>query len=116
MNAQILSKRSAFTMRRLVLAAIGISFFVLSTTTFGADLRTDHPSAVATAPARRYAIPAHPTDPPLVNAQTSPAFVDRLYKDLMAWTSPPCLSATNNASRRGPLSELSFSAVTGQAQ
>ena len=92
MSAQILPKRSAFIMRRLALAAIGISFFVLSTTTFGADLRTDHPSAVATAPAAGYATPARPTDPSLVNAPTSPAFVDGLYKELMAWNPLPCLS------------------------
>jgi hypothetical protein len=83
-------------MRRLALAAIGISFFVLSATTLGADLRAADPSAVATALAGR-ATPARPTDPPATNAE----FVDGLYKELMEWTPPPCLSAPNDASLRG---------------
>ena len=92
MSTQILPKRCALALRRLALAAVGISFFVLSATAFGADLRTANPSAVVTAPAERHATPTHPTDPPAINAKTSPAFVDGLYKELMEWTPPPCLS------------------------
>jgi hypothetical protein len=101
MSAQILAKRRTLAMRRMGLAAIGISFLVLSATTFGADLRIADPSAVATAPAGHHATPAHPADPSAINAQTSRAFVDELYKELMDWTPPPCLSATNDASLRG---------------
>jgi hypothetical protein len=100
MSAQILPELRAVAMRRLALA-IGISFFVLSATTLGADLRTADPSAVATALAGRHATVAHPTDPPAINAKTPPDFVDGLYKELMEWTPPPCLSATNDASLRG---------------
>ena len=87
MSTQSLPKSFAPTMRRLALAAIGTSFLVLSTTTFSADL----PNAVDTVPAGRYATPARPIDPPVVNARTSPTFVDRIYKELMDWTPPPCL-------------------------
>ena len=89
MSTQILPKRCALALRRLALAAVGISFFALSATTLGADFRTADPSAVATASAERHATP---TDPPAINAKTSPAFVDGLYKELMEWTPPPCLS------------------------
>ena len=89
MNAQILPKRRTLPMRRLALAAIGISFFAWSVSTLGADLRSADPSAVA--PAARHATPTYPTDPPAINAETSPAFVDGLYKELMGWTPPPCL-------------------------
>jgi hypothetical protein len=92
MSTRILPNCFTLTMRRSALAAIGIGLFVLSTTESGADLRTDHPSAVDTAPAGRYATPARPIHPPVVNARTSPAFVDRIYRELMDWTPPPCLS------------------------
>ena|SRR5215471_19911073 len=101
MSAQILAERCTLAMRRMALAAIGISFLVLSATTFGADLRIADSSVVATAPAGHHATPAHPADPPAINAQTSQAFVDGLYKELLDWTPPPCLSATNDASLRG---------------
>ena len=101
MTTQILAKRCGLAMRRLVLAAIGISFFGLSATTLGADLRAADPSTVATAPAGRHATLAHPTDPPAVNAKASPAFVDQLYNELMEWSPPRCLSATNDASLLG---------------
>jgi hypothetical protein len=100
MSAQIFPERCALAMRRLALAAIAISFFVLSATTLGADLRTADPSAVATALAGR-ATPAHPTDLPAINAKTPSEFVDGLYKELVEWTPPPCLSATNDVSLRG---------------
>src|SRR5437660_6090250 len=99
MSAQILGKRRTLAMRRLALAAIGLSFFVLSGTTLGADIGTAKPSAVAAAPGGRHAT-AHPTEPPAINAKTTSAFLDGLYKELMEWTPPPCLSATRDASLR----------------
>ena len=99
MSAQILGKGRTLAMRRLVLAAIGVSFFVLSGTTFGADVGIANPSAVAAAPGGRHAT-AHPTEPPEINATTQSAFVDGLYKELMEWTPPPCPSATSDASLR----------------
>jgi hypothetical protein len=99
MSAQILRKRRTLAMRRLALAAIGVSFFVLSGTTLGADIGIANPSAVAAALGGRHAT-AHPTEPPAINAKTTSAFVDGLYKELMEWTSPPCLSATSDASLR----------------
>ncbi len=111
MSAQILPERCALAIRRLALAVIGISFFVLSATTLGADLRAADlraadlraadPRAVATALVGRHATPSRPTDPPAINAKTPSDFVDGLYKELMEWTPPPCLSATNDASLRG---------------
>ena len=97
MSAQILDKRRTLAMRRLDLAAIGISFFVLSGTTLGADIGIANPSAVAAALGGRHAT-AHPTEPPEINATTHSAFVGGLYKELMEWTPPPCLSATSDAS------------------
>ena len=101
MSAQILPKRRTPAMRRLTLAVIGISFFVLSGTTLGADLRTADPSTVATALGGRRAT-AHLTEPAAIKAKTTSAFVDGLYKELMEWTPPPCL-ATSNTSLRGDL-------------
>jgi hypothetical protein len=109
MSAQILRKRRTLAMRRLALAAIGVSFFVLSGTTLGADIGIANPSAVAAALGGRHAT-AHPTEPPEINATTHSAFVDGLYKELMEWTPPPCLSATS--SRREP-SALSLLDGTG---
>jgi hypothetical protein len=100
MSAQILPKRRTPAMRRLTLAVIGISFFVLSGTTLGADLRTADPSTVATALGGRHAT-THLTEPPAIKAKTTSAFVDGLYKELMEWTPPSCLSATSNTSLRG---------------
>jgi len=101
MSAQILPKRRTPAMRRLALAVIGISFFVLSGTTLRADLRTADPSTVSTALGGRHAT-AHLTEPPAIKAKTTSAFVDGLYKELMEWTPPPCL-ATSNTSLRGDL-------------
>ena len=102
MSAQILPKRRTPAMRRLALAVIGISFFVLSGTTLGGDLRTADPSTVATALGGRHAT-AHLTEPPAIKAKTTSAFVDGLYRELMEWTPPACLSATSNTSLRGDL-------------
>src|ERR1700730_17318 len=99
MSAQILRKRRTVAMRRSALAAVGVSFFVLSGATLGADIGIANPSAVAAAPGGRHAT-AHPTEPPVSNAKTTSAFVDGLYKKLMEWTPPPCLSATSDASLR----------------
>src|SRR6266481_9826280 len=99
MSAQILRKRRTLAMRRLALAAIGVSYFVLSGTTFGADIGIANPSAVAAALGGRHAT-AHPTENPAINANTTSAFVDGLYKELMEWTPPPCLLATSDASLR----------------
>src|SRR5258707_14144617 len=99
MSAQILGKRRTFAMRRSALAAIGVSFFVSSGTALGADIGIANPSAVAAAPGGRHAT-AHPTEPPASNAKTTSAFVDGLYKELMEWTPPPCLSETSDASLR----------------
>jgi hypothetical protein len=63
MSPQILPNRRTLAMRRLALAAIGISFFVLSATTMGADLQTADLSTVAAAPVGRHAT-AHSSDPP----------------------------------------------------
>src|ERR1700757_74527 len=79
MSPQIRPNRRTPAMRRLALAAIGIGFFVLSATTMGADLQTADLSAVATAPVERHAT-AHPSDPPAINAETTAAFVDGLYR------------------------------------
>ena len=100
MSAQILRKGRTLAMRRLVLAAIGVSFFVLSGTTFGADVGIANPSAAAAALGGRHAT-VHPTEPPASNAKTTSTFVDGLYKELMEWTPPSCLSATSNTSLRG---------------
>jgi hypothetical protein len=108
MSAQILRKRRIFAIRRLALAAIGVSFFVLSGTTLGADVGIANPSAVAAAPGGRHAT-AHPTEPPASNATTHSAFVDGLYKELMEWTPPPCLSATSDASLRNYRQKISVS-------
>jgi hypothetical protein len=91
MSAQILRKGRTLAMRRLALAAIGVSFFVLSGTTMGADLRTGDLSAVVTTPAGRRAT-AHSSDPPAINAETTAAFINGLHKASMDWTPPPCLS------------------------
>ena len=72
MSAQILRKRRTLAMRRLALAAIGVSYFVLSGTTFGADIGIANPSAVAAALGGRHAT-AHPTEPPPINAKTRSA-------------------------------------------
>jgi hypothetical protein len=99
MSAQILRKRRALAMRRLALAAIGVGFFGLPGATLGADIGIANPSPAAVAPGGRHAT-AHPTEPPAINAKTHSAFVDGLYKELMEWTTPPCLSATRDASLR----------------
>ena len=72
MSAQILRKRRTLAMRRLALAAIGVSYFVLSGITFGADIGIANPSAVAAALGGRHAT-AHPTEPPAINANTRSA-------------------------------------------
>jgi len=100
MSPRLLSNRSTVAMRRLALAAIGLSFFVLSGTTLGADLRIPDPSAVATAMGGRDGT-AHPAAPPAINSKTTSAFVDGLYKQLKEWTPPPCLSATSDTPLRG---------------
>ena len=73
MNAQILLKRRTLPMRRLALAAIGISFFAFTATTLAAEVRTADQNAVASAsksvPAGRHAIPAHPTDSLAINSK-----------------------------------------------
>jgi hypothetical protein len=106
MSAQILGKGRTLAMRRLVLAAIGVSFFVLSGTTFGADVGIANPSAAAAALGGRHAT-VHPTEPPASNAKTTSTFVDGLYKELMEWTPPPCLSATSDASLRNYRQKIS---------
>jgi hypothetical protein len=90
MSAQILGKGRTLAMRRLVLAAIGVSFFVLSGTTFGADVGIANPSAAAAALGGRHAT-VHPTEPPASNAKTTSTFVDGLYKELRCVTAqlPP---------------------------
>jgi hypothetical protein len=108
MSAQILRKRRAFAMRRLALAAIGVSFFGLSGATLGADIGIPNPSEVAAAPDERHAT-AHPTEPPASNAKATSAFVDGLYKELMEWTPPPCLSETSDASLRNYRQKISVS-------
>lgn len=99
MSTQILHKRRTVAMRRLALAVIGVSFFVLSRATLGTDVGIVNPSPVAAALGGRHAM-AHPTEPPAINAKTTSAFVDGLYKELMEWTPPPCLMATSDASLR----------------
>ena len=100
MSPQLLSNRSTLPTKRLALAAIGISFFVSSGITLGADLHIADPSAVATALGGRHGT-AHPTAPPAINSKTTSAFVDGLYKQLKEWTPPPCLSATSDTPLRG---------------
>jgi hypothetical protein len=108
MSAQILGKRRTFAMRRSALAAIGVSFFVLSGATLGADIGIANRSAVAAAPGGRHAT-AHPTEPPASNAKTTSAFADGLYKELMEWTPPPCLSEISDASLRNYRQKISAS-------
>ena len=108
MNPQILGKRRTLAMRRLALAAIGVSFFALSGTTLGADIGIANPSAVAAAPGEHHAT-AHPTEPPAINAKTHSTFVDGLYIELMEWTPPPCLSETGDASLRDYRQKISVS-------
>jgi hypothetical protein len=72
MSAQILRKRRTLAMRRLALAAIGVSYVVLSGTPFGADIGIANPSAVAAALGGRHAT-AHPTEPPAINGKTRSA-------------------------------------------
>jgi hypothetical protein len=86
-------------MRRLALATIGVSVFVLSGTTLGADIGIADPSAVVAALDGRHAT-AHPAEPPAINAKTHSAFVDGLYKEQMESTPPPRQSATSDASLR----------------
>ena len=101
MSAKILPKHCTLAMGRSALAAIGISFFVLSATTLGADLRTADPSAVGPASTGGHATPAPPTDPLAINPKSSATFVDQLYKELLERTPPSCPAATNDASLRG---------------
>ena len=108
MSAQILGKRRTLSMRRLALAAIGVSFFVLSGATLGAEIGIANPSVVAAALGGRHAT-AHPTEPPAINAKSTAAFVDGLYEELMEWTSPPCLSATSDASLHNYRQKISVS-------
>src|ERR1700730_8113415 len=108
MSAQILRKRRTFAIRRLALAAIGVGFFVLSGATLGADIGIANRSAVAAAPGGRHAT-AHATEPPASNAKTTSAFVDGLYKELMEWTPPPCLSEISDASLRNYRQKISAS-------
>jgi hypothetical protein len=100
-----IKKAAAVAVRRRVLAAIGITFFAFTATTLAAEVRTADQNAVATAsksvPAGRHAIPAQPTDPLVIDSKASAAFVDQLYKELMAWNPPWRSSATNDASLRG---------------
>jgi hypothetical protein len=91
MSTQVLGKRRTLAMRRLALATIGVSFFVLSGTTIGAGSGIGNPSAVAATLDARHAT-ADPTGPPAINAKTHSAFVGGLDKELMEWTPPPCLS------------------------
>lgn len=115
MSAQILGKRRTLAMRRLALAAIGAGFFVLSGTTLGADLRVADPSAVAAALGGRHAT-AHPTEPPATSAKTTSAFVDGLYKELMEWTPPRCLSVTSSRREHNALSPLDGTGGLATAQ
>jgi hypothetical protein len=108
MSAQIFRNRPTLAIRRMALAAIGISFFVLSGTTLGADIGIANPSAVSAAPGGRHAT-AHPTERQAINAKTTSPFVDGLYKELMEWTPPPCLSATSDRSLRSDHEKISFS-------
>jgi hypothetical protein len=101
MSEQILGKRRTLVMRRLALAAIGVSFFVWSGATLGADIGIANPSAVATALGGRQPT-AHPTEPPAINAKTTSAFVDGLYKELMDWTPLPCLSGDKQPTTTRP--------------
>ena len=96
MSTQMPPKRWLPSMGRLALAAIGISFFVASASTLGADRSTAAP-----APATRHATSAHPADPPSSNGKTSATFVDQLYKELMEWTPAGCASAASEAPLRG---------------
>jgi hypothetical protein len=88
-------------MRRLALATIGVSFFALSGTRIGAGLGIGDPSAVAAALDARYAT-ADPTGRPAINAETHSAFVGGLYKELMEWTPPPCLSGDKRPTTTRP--------------
>ena len=115
MSAQILRKGRTLAMRRLALAAIGVSFFVLSGATLGADIGIANPSAVAAALGGRHAT-AHPTEPPAINAKSTAAFVDGLYEELMEWTSPPCLSATSSRREHNALSPLDGTGGLAAAQ
>ena len=115
MSAQILRRRRTLAMRRLALAAIGVSFFALSGTTLGADNGIANPSAVAAALDTRHAT-AHPTEPPAINAKSTAAFVDGLYDELMEWTSPPCLSATSSRREHNALSPLDGTGGLAAAQ
>ena len=101
MSTQIPRKRRTLAMRRLALAAIGVSFFVLSGTTIGAGIGIGDPSAVAAALDARHAT-ADPTGPPAINAKTHSAFVGGLYKELMEWTPPPCLSGDKRPTTTRP--------------
>jgi hypothetical protein len=102
MSTQILRKHRALAGSRLVLAAIGMNFFVLSGTTLGADIGTANPSAVAEALGGRYAT-AHPTEPSAINAKTHSAFVGGLYKELMEWSPPPCLLGDKRPTTTRPI-------------
>jgi hypothetical protein len=115
MSTQIHRKRRTLAMRRLALAAIGVSFFVLSGATLGADIGIADPSAVAAAPGGRHAT-AHPTEPSAINAKTRSALVDGFYQELMEWTPPPCLSATSSRREHNALSPLDGTGGTAAAQ
>jgi hypothetical protein len=98
MSTQILR---TLAMRRLALAAIGVSFFALSGTRIGAGIGIGDPSAVAAALDARHAT-ADPTGRPAINVETHSAFVGRLYKELMEWTPPPCLSGDKRPTATRP--------------
>lgn len=115
MTVQIIAARPALmgvalrsSFRSRALAAICISFAIMSTSTFGADPATGAsrattcPSRVMQADHRPTAVqPNAPPDSKLDYLAGHAQMVDRLYEELMRWTPPACASASSNGPRMG---------------
>jgi hypothetical protein len=87
--------------RNFAVVAVGIGFFAISISAFGADLRTRYSAkmAVAAQPASvdRRPIQARQIDPPDLEPDPTARrarVVDQLYEKLMRQTAPGCPSAT----------------------
>ena len=113
MRLQIAPARRALTggavrqmIGRCASAAVGVGFFAISISTFGADLGNGYSTAIAVpsqpAPAGRRPILAHPIDPPDAKPDRSAQrarIVDQLYEELMR--SSECWSSMKGASMVG---------------
>jgi len=110
MTTQILASGRALagravrrTIGRCVLATIGAGFAAISISTLGANLAIE-PSHPITAPSQvmgtrpMTVLPGARPDADLDHLATHARTIDRLYEQLMYWTSPTCSRASTYAS------------------